>query len=453
METIANSGADPLAEFIDAACIPLGALHSSGTLERAEAIRLAHPGLADASVHAAAVLGDAEAVERFLLLDAANATREGGPRAWDPLTHLCFSRYLRLDRSRAGGFLRAAKALLDAGASPNTGFHSSDHQPVPEFESVIYGAAGIAHDAALTRLLLERGADPNDGETPYHSPEGFDNAAMQVIVESGRLDPVGLSTMLIRKLDWTDRDGVAWLLGHGADPNLVGRWRNRGLHHALLRDNPLHFLELLMDHAADPKLRNQDGRSAFVYAAGMGRADALDLFERRGFAAPPEADSGFLAACARADEPRARSLVATEPGLVARLEAQHPDLLANFAGAGNTAGVRLLLELGFDIESRSQAPAMRGVTALHLAIWRERLATVRLLLERGARIEATNARGETPLAMAVRALGERSEWTPHGSLEIVAALLTAGARADAVERFPTGSDEADALLRRYGNDA
>jgi hypothetical protein len=28
----------------------------------------------------------------------------------------------------------------------------------------------VAHNADLTRLLLERGADPNDNETPYHAP-------------------------------------------------------------------------------------------------------------------------------------------------------------------------------------------------------------------------------------------------------------------------------------------
>ena len=46
-------------------------------------------------------------------------------------------------------------ALLDAGADPNAGFRSTGD--CPDFESAIYGAAGVAHHAALTRLLLERG--------------------------------------------------------------------------------------------------------------------------------------------------------------------------------------------------------------------------------------------------------------------------------------------------------
>ena len=115
--------------------------------------------------------------------------------------------------------MRAATALLDAGASANTGFFDKDHQPAPEWESALYGAAGVAHHAGLTRLLLERGADPNDDEVPYHAPETHDNDALKVLVESGRLTADSLATMLLRKADWHDYDGLEYLLEHGADPN------------------------------------------------------------------------------------------------------------------------------------------------------------------------------------------------------------------------------------------
>jgi hypothetical protein len=182
----------------------------------------------------------------------------------------------------------------------------------------------------------------------------------------------------------------------------------------------------------------------------MGRADVLDLFERRGFTATLDPDAAFVAECARADDARASDMAAADPALVARLQLEHGELLANFAGAGNTSGVRLLLDFGFDITSRTNAGASRGDTALHVAVWHERLPTVKLLLQRGAPLEATNGRDETPLAVAVRALVEMSEWTPHSSVEIVAALLGAGACVDSVKRFPSGSAEADELLRRYG---
>ena len=37
-------------------------------------------------------------------------------------------------------------------------------------------AAGVAHHPGLTQLLLDRGADPNDDEVPYHVGESYDNA-------------------------------------------------------------------------------------------------------------------------------------------------------------------------------------------------------------------------------------------------------------------------------------
>src|ERR1041385_6634339 len=142
-----------------------------GSLDRAAEILAAHPEIATSSIYTAAILGDDAAIGRFLAADPAIAPAKSGPRNWDPLTYLCFSTYLRLDPARSDGFVRAARALLDAGASANTGFYEHHHQPEPEFESALYGAAGVAHHAGLTRLLLEHGADPNDEEVPYHSPE------------------------------------------------------------------------------------------------------------------------------------------------------------------------------------------------------------------------------------------------------------------------------------------
>jgi ankyrin repeat protein len=434
-------------EFLAAACVPLHN-HSSGGIERARALLEAEPELAESCIHAAAVLGNAACVRSWLVREPESATRPGGPHGWDPLTTLCVSRYLRLDRD-AQNFVDAARALLDAGADARTGYYAADHQPEPTHESALYGAAGVAHHPELTRLLLERGADPNDDETPYHSPEWFDNRAMEVLVESGRLSADSLTTMLVRKLDWTDLEGVRWLLQHGAPVNHPSPWRGTALHHSLGRDNPLPFLALLMEHGADPTLTDKGGHNAFQLAAAMGRGDVLDLFACNGFAYRLEGVDALRVACARGDEAGARALVAADPTLVARLAAEQPDVVAHFAGAGNTEGTRILLDLGLGLEGLTDLPNARGESALHLAVWRERADTVRLLLARGAPLEATNRAGQTPLAMAVRAQVEGSEWTPHSSTEILEALLEAGAKVDAAP-FPSGSDAADALLRRYG---
>lgn len=437
--------------FIEAACVPMdGSPHVSGTIDRAKSILAEHPEVATSSVYTAAVLGNDSAVRQFLQVNPESATAAGGPFGWDALTHVCFSRFLRVDPLRSEGFVATATMLLDAGANPNTGFLAGEHEPEPTFESVLYGAAGVAHHAPLTRLLLDRGADPNDGETEYHAPEWFDNRPMEMIAASGRLAPAGLTTMLHRKLDWTDYEGMVWLLDHGADPNALSHWGSRALDHALGRDNALRFFETLLDYGANPLLASRDGTSAFTRAATVGRADVMGLFDSRGFQSLFEGDAAFFAASARGEADTARSLTEGDPDLLDRVRAHYPDALANFAGAGNTKGASVLLDLGFDIESRSTHPGSRGYTALHLAVWRERLPTVELLLNRGASIETRTPAGDTAIALATKALVTMSEWTPHESPAIVAALLQAGADVSAVRRFPTGSAEADDMLQRFG---
>jgi len=386
---------------------------------------------------------------RWLHLDSAIAVSKGGPRGWDPLTHLCFSRYLRLDSARSDGFVQSAEALLDAGASANAGFYSNDHQP-PEFESVLYGAAGVAHHAAVSRVLLERGADPNDGEVVYHAPETYDNAVLTLLVDSGKLTADGLATLLLRKHDWHDYGGVKLLLEHGADPNHLTRWGYAALHQALRRDNDLKIIELLLDHRADPG-RPAHGRSATAMAAREGRGDVLDLLGRRGMPIVLDGVDRLLAACARHDAGQVQSLAAGEPQLVQRIREHAGKLLGEFAGIGNAEGVRHLLDLGADAAAVDpDGDGYWGIakrsSALHVAAWRARHATVKLLIDRGSPVDAVDALGRTPLMLAVRACVD-SYWSDRRSPESVAALLAAGASTRDVTN-PSGYAEVDSLLRK-----
>jgi len=425
----------PEADFLDAAVW-------HGPLDRAAEILSAQPEISNSSIYTAAILGDDAGVRRILAADAAGATAKGGPRGWDALTYLCFSKYLRLEPARSDSFVRAAEALLIAGANPNTGFYYNEHLPEPAFESALYGAAGVAHHAGVTRVLLERGADPNDGEVPYHSPEGYDNAALQVLVESGRMTAESLTTMLCRKHDWHDYDGVKWLLEHGADPNRMTHWRRTAFHQALRRDNSLEIIELLLDHGGNPALA-ADGVSAIGLAARRGRGDVLDLFERRGIAIELGGVERLAAACARRTKPGA------EPQALAELKARGGQFLAEFAGNGNTEGVRFLLDLGIDPgalfeEGDPYWDVARNSTALHVAAWRARHDTVKFLIARGAPVNALDGKGRTPLALAVRACVD-SYWTARRSPESVAALLAAGASVSGI-LLPSGYAEVDALL-------
>ncbi|MEI9815013.1 MAG: ankyrin repeat domain-containing protein [Acidobacteriota bacterium] len=373
------------------------------------------------------------------------------PRDWDALTYLCFSRYLRLDLTRSEAFVRTARALLDAGASANTGWiEMIDHpNPRPVIEAAIYGAAGIAQHAGLTRLLLERGADPNDEETPYHVIETRDNTVLKILLESGKCNEKSMSTLLLRKCDWHDIDGVRTILEHGANPNWITGWGVGALHQAVRRDNQLQTIELLMDYGADPTLQGTDGLSAIVIAARRGRAGALDLFEQRGAKLDLTGLDALIAACARDRRDTIRTLIEREPLLRSLLIAHGGSLLAEFSGVGNLAGVRNLLDLGVRPDVLYQGDGYWGIakdsTALHVAAWRAWPDVVKELIARGAPVNATDAQGRTALQLAVKACVD-SYWAERRSPDSVRALLAAGASTAGIA-VPTGYDEIDPLLR------
>jgi ankyrin repeat protein len=445
---------DPVAAFMEVACVPRHSGHGSGTLDHAELILSRYPQVAASNIYTAALLAHENGVRGFLVRDANSAIARGGPHNWDALTYLCFSRYLRLDKTRSEAFVSTAKILLDAGASANTGWYEMiDHpNPRPTFESAIYGAAGIAGHAGLTRLLLEYGADPNDEETPYHAPEGYDNTVMEILLENGRLNSTSLSCMLLRKADWHDEKGLRLLLEHGGDPNIQLPFGDNALQHALRRDNGLQTIELLLDYGADPAQKNnRDGRSTTLMAAHRGRGDVLALFEQRGIALNFQGVDRLIAACARGDREGIALLVAREPDLIEELISHSGPLLAEFAGVGNLEGLRCLLDLGISpaalYEGDPYFDIAKNSTALHSGAWHAWPAVVKELIARGAPVNALDAKGRTALALAVKACVD-SYWSFRRSPDSVDALLKAGASVSGIE-IPSGYDEIDELLREY----
>jgi len=156
---------------------------------------------------------------------------------------------------------------------------------------------------------------------------------MKVLLESGKLNEVSLTWMLLRKADWHDEEGLRLVLEHGGGPNTVTRFGDNALYHSLRRDNGLVMIEMLLDHGADPAIRNtRDGRSATAMAARRGRGDVLALLERRGFALSLVGVDRLIAACAKDDREAIGVIAAQEPLLVQELLAEGGTLLAKFAG-------------------------------------------------------------------------------------------------------------------------
>ncbi|WP_205511277.1 ankyrin repeat domain-containing protein [Longitalea arenae] len=417
-----------------------------GSLEEAEQLLASHPELATSDIHTAAITGQLDAVRGFLADDPANARALSAPYGGNALVYLCLSKYLQQDAGRSDDFVKTAQALLEAGADPNAGFMAEG--PYPGYETPLYGAAGVAHHAGLTKLLLDFGAEPNDEEAVYHSPETYDNAAMQLLVDTGKLTTENLSMMLIRKLDWHDYKGLQYLLDHGADPNGERKRGWHALHHALKRANALPFIALLLERGADPLLAS-NGFTPVMMAACEGRNDVLDLFAEKGIPIQLDGVYRLIAACAKGDGDAVQQIANESPALVTQLLAMGGELLARFSLCGNAAGVQQLLHLGIPADAPYRAGdgyygIPIGSLPIHVAAWRGFPAVVQVLLNAGSPVDAPDKNGQRPLALAIKACVD-SYWTERRSAGSVKALLAAGASARSIA-YPCGYDEVDALL-------
>jgi hypothetical protein len=219
------------------------------------------------------------------------------------------------------------------------------------------------------------------------------------------------------------------------------------LQHAIRRDNDLPIVELLLEHGGDLTAPLPKDGTTLGLAARRGRSDILGLAARRSLSVERPIE-GLLIACALRDDDAVQGIARENPAVVKELFRDGGQVLAEFAGNDNAGGVRRLLDLGVPVDARfREADGYWGVakdsTALHVAAWRAAHDTVRLLIERGADVNATNKKGQTPLQLAVKACVD-SYWTEWRKPDTVAGLLAAGATTDGVPEV-SGYDEVDAL--------
>ncbi|AEV98591.1 hypothetical protein A4D02_21430 [Niastella koreensis] len=417
-----------------------------GSPDEAEQMLAAHPEIATSDIHTAAITGNVELVREWLAENPANATAVSEPYGGTALVYLCLSKYLRLHKEKSDDFIRTATALLDAGADANAGFMTA--APYVEYITPLYGAAGLAHHTALTKLLLDRGAEPNDIEAVYHSPETWDNGAMALLVETGKLTRENLSMMLIRKIDWHDEQGLVYLLTHGADANGERKRGWHALHHALKRANGLPVFEHLLNAGADPNL-SSNGITAITMAGCEGRGDVLKLFAQRGISTTQQGVFQLIAACALDDGDAVEKLAAQSPAIVAQIKDMGGELLARFSVCGNAAGIKHLLSLGIPAnepyrngDGYYEIPT--GSLAIHVAAYRGYPAVVKTLIAAGSPVDVADKNGRTPLALAIKACVD-SYWMVRRSPDSVKALLDAGASVNNIP-FPCGYSEVDVLI-------
>jgi ankyrin repeat protein len=316
----------------------------------------------------------------------------GGPRKWAPLLYVCHSCFASA---------RVAKELLDRGADPNT-------RPL----SALYGAAGIRHDPELTRLLLEAGANPDDGESLYHSTEAESTECLRLLLEHGAT--TAGTNALPRALDDERTEHVRLLLEAGADPN-----EGPILVHTVRRGRSSQTLRMLVEHGADLERRGAEwsrrgerGRTAYQHAVRRGRLDLAETLAELGASTEVDPIDEVLGAISRGEKPSAP--------LPEELDEDAGEILILAALWGPTDVVLDLV--GPDFHGRVGG-SPDGSLLAHAA-WVGNAELVRALLGRGADASVrADATFDTPLGWA--ALGSEAYELPGRDYVAVAELLAA----------------------------
>jgi len=377
------------------------------------------------SIYIAAALGDTGMMKKYLSQDGGLAVAKGGPRDWTPLLYTCFGRCEGGEIAR----LEIVNVLLEYGADAND-FWTSQFWPDAKLPA-LYGACGVNDYPQVARALLEAGANPDDGESLFHAAEWNHRASLEVLAEyQAELSAVnsfwGNSTLyflftLLEKKPETE-GGIAWLLEHGANPNVASKpLGEMALHVAVRHGWDLKMIERLLLCGADPDLERDDGRTALALAVQGGREDVARLLRRHGACSVVSRIDQFLGACMRADADESARLLAERSDLVSSLSPEERGVVHEAAALGRADALSLMGDLGFDLE----VPGIDGAHPLHEAALMGRTAAVRVLVNHGVTLNPRDQRFDgVPLGWCVH--GAMNCRIPEGDYAGVAEVLLSG---------------------------
>lgn len=161
--------------------------------------------------------------------------------------------------------------LVAAGGELNVP-HAFGHTTVWTI-SPMYYATGYHDNPVLTELLLDLGAEPNDGESVWHASDEGHEQALEVLAR--RIPAPELATIttdaLPGQLRWGKTRGAPWLLAHGADPNVLHEQSgDAALHAAAKVGSSEKIVKLILAHGARKELKNREGLTAREVARKAG---------------------------------------------------------------------------------------------------------------------------------------------------------------------------------------
>lgn len=389
---------DHVARFLEKACLDWRTGGPARTRAMHEAGRMlaANPRIAGTNIFTAVVCGEADAVAAMLEREPALAVEIGGPRGWPPLLYLCDARLP--SPWPANRAVDVARLLLDHGADANAFYLGGNADIHYTALTCVLGRGeeqASMHPAApeLARLLLERGADPFDGQVVYNV--FADHASRPKLGDDivWLLDLVhAASVRRGRGGDWAD---PTWpMFAMRSAPSLGGGARvyhgARLMLDAAVDRHLLRLAEWVVSHGAGPDTPWGTHPPAtaratpYEEAVARGDTDMARLLVRYG-AVPPEGPLGAVDALVDAS-------LRLDRAAVAAMFAAHPEMVREprpmYAAVAQDRAdvVAMLLDLG--VSPDIEAPGGTRGRPLHAAAYQGSERSARVLLARGAEVDA-----------------------------------------------------------------